>query len=86
MSLVNEKVWERMKACYFSLCCLRMIVRVNVVQTSVVQKMDSTIQWVSMRKINCAIQWIEIYPMDSVKLIHLFKQLGPGQQRFGFIN
>ena len=51
------------------------IVRVNVVQTSVVQKMDSTIQWVSMRKINCAIQWIEIYPMDSVKLIHLFKQL-----------
>ena len=28
-----------------------------------------------MRKINCAIQWIEIYPMDSVKLIHLFKQL-----------
>ena len=51
------------------------IVRVNVVQTSVVQKMDSTIQRVSMRKINCAIQWIEIYPMDSVKLIHLFKQL-----------
>ena len=70
-----EKAWERMKACYFSLCCLRMIVRVNVVQTSVVQKMDSTIQRVSMRKINCAIQWIEIYPMDSVKLIHLFKQL-----------
>ena len=63
-----------------------MIVRVNVVQTPVVQKMDSSIQWVSMRKINCAIQWIEIYPMDSVKLIHLFKQLGPGQQRFGFIN
>ena len=59
-----------------------MIVRVNVVQTSVVQKMDSTIQWVSMRKINCAIQWIEIYPMDSVKLTHP----GPGQQRFGFIN
>ena len=52
-----------------------MIVRVNVVQTPVVQKMDSTIQWMSMRKINCAIQWIEIYPMDSVKLIHLFKQL-----------
>ena len=52
-----------------------MIVRVNVVQTPVVQKMDSTIQRVSMRKINCAIQWIEIYPMDSVKLIHLFKQL-----------
>lgn len=43
MSLVNEKVWERMKACYFSLCCLRMIVRVNVVQTPVVLKMDSTI-------------------------------------------
>ena len=59
-----------------------MIVRVNVVQTPVVLKMDSTIQWVSMRKINCAIQWIEIYPMDSVKLIHP----GPGQQRFGFIN
>ena len=86
MSLVYEKVWERMKARYFSLCCLRMIVRVNVVQTPVVHKMDSTIQWVSMRKINCAIQWIEIYPMDSDKLIHLFKQLGPGQQRFGFIN
>ena len=59
-----------------------MIVRVNVVQTPVVQKMDSTIQSVSMRKINCAIQWIEIYPMDSVKLTHP----GPGQQRFGFIN
>ena len=58
------------------------IVRVNVVQTPVVQKMDSTIQWMSMRKINCAIQWIEIYPMDSVKLTHP----GPGQQRFGFIN
>ena len=43
MSLVYEKVWERMKACYFSLCCLRMLVRVNVVQTPVVQKMDSTI-------------------------------------------
>ena len=35
----------------------------------VVQKMDSTIQWISMRKMNCALPWIEIYLMDSV--IHL---------------
>ena len=30
----------------------------------------------SIRKTNCAIQWIEIYPMDSVKLIHLFNNWG----------
>ena len=35
----------------------------------VVQEMDSTIQWISMRKMNCALPWIEIYLMDSV--IHL---------------
>ena len=35
----------------------------------VVQKMDSAIHCISMRKMNCTIQWIEIYLMDSV--IHL---------------
>ena len=30
----------------------------------------------SSRKTNCAIQWIKIYPVDSVKLIHLFSNWG----------
>ena len=30
----------------------------------------------SIRKNNCVIQGIEIYPMDSVKLIHLFNNWG----------
>ena len=47
MSLMYEKVWERMKAFYFSLCWLHMIVRVNVVQDPVVQKLDSTIHWIN---------------------------------------
>ena len=33
-----------------------------------------TIQWISIRKTNCAAQWIEIYPMDSV--IHLLNNWG----------
>ena len=38
----------------------------------VVQKLDSpihrqiNIKWISIRETNYAIQWIEIYPMDSV--------------------
>ena len=35
----------------------------------VVQMLDSTIQGISVREINCVIPWIEIYPVDSV--IHL---------------
>ena len=35
----------------------------------VVQKMESAIQRISVRETNCAIHWIEIYPVDSV--IHL---------------
>ena len=34
-------------------------------QAPIVQKMDSTIQWISIRKTNCAVRWIEIYPMDN---------------------
>ena len=41
----------------------------------VVQTLDSAIQRINIEETNCAIQWIEIYPMDSV--IHLLKQLGP---------
>ena len=33
-----------------------------------------TIQWISYSEINCAIQWIVIYPMDSV--IHLLNSWG----------
>ena len=46
-------------------------------QAPVVQKMDSTIHRINQhpvdkyRKINCAIQWMETYPMD--KVIHLLK-------------
>ena len=32
-------------------------------------------QWISIRENNCVIQWIEIYPLDSI--IHLFEQPGP---------
>ena len=53
-----------MKACYFSLCCLRMIVRVNVVQTSVVQKMDSTIQWINLYPVDEYEENQLRYPMD----------------------
>ena len=44
-------------------------------QARVVQTLDRlstgqiTIQRISIRETNCAIQWIEIYPVDS--LIHL---------------
>ena len=41
----------------------------------IVQTLDSAIQRINIEETNCAIQWIEIYPMDSV--IHLLKQLGP---------
>ena len=39
-----------------------------------------TIPWISIRETNCAIQWIVIYPVDSV--IHLLNNwaLGPGLQ------
>ena len=33
---------------------------------SVVETLDSVIQWISIRETNnCTIQWIEIYPVDS---------------------
>ena len=44
----------------------------NLDQAPVVQKLDSAIQRIntipriSIRETNCAIQWIVIYPMDSV--------------------
>ena len=41
----------------------------------VVQTLDSAIQRTNIGETNCAIQWIVIYPVDSV--IHLLKQLGP---------
>ena len=31
-------------------------------------------QWISIRETNCAIQWIEIYPLDSA--IHLLNNWG----------
>ena len=42
-------------------------------QAPVDQKMDITIQWISIRKTNCAFQWIEFYSVDSV--IHLLNKL-----------
>ena len=44
------------------------------VQAPIVQKMDITIQWISIGKTNCAFQWIEFYPVDSV--IHLLNNWG----------
>ena len=44
------------------------------VQAPVVQKMDITNQWISIRKTNCAFQWIEFYSVDSV--IHLLNNWG----------
>ena len=44
------------------------------VQAPVVQKMDITDQWISIRKTNCAFQWIEFYSVDSV--IHLLNNWG----------
>jgi len=32
----------------------------------VVQKLDITTQGISVRETNCAIQWIVIYPVDSI--------------------
>ena len=43
-------------------------VQYSTVQCSagpVVQKMDSTIQWISIKKIVCVIHWILDYPVDS---------------------
>ena len=40
------------------------------VQVRVVQKMDSAIHWINIWETNCAVQWIEIYPMDNV--IYMF--------------
>ena len=31
----------------------------------VVQKLDSTIQWISIRETSCIIHWMEIYPVHS---------------------
>ena len=39
-------------------------------QAPLVQMLDSTIQLISIRETNCAIHWIEIYPVDSA--IHLW--------------
>ena len=50
----------------------RYLVVVVDYQTPVVQTLDSaierinSIQWISIRKTYCAIQWIVIYPVDSV--------------------
>ena len=44
------------------------------VQAPVVQKMDITNQWISIRKTNCAFQWIEFCSVDSV--IHLLNNWG----------
>ena len=52
-------------------------------QGPVVQTMDSairqinTIQWISHSEINCAIQWIVIYPADSA--IHRLNNWGQEQ-------
>ena len=35
-------------------------------QAPVVQTMDSAIHWISNSETNCNIQWIVIYPVDSV--------------------
>ena len=56
----------------------------NLCQAPIVQKMDSTIHRRNrnpedIRKTNCAIQWIVIYPVDSV--IHLSNNWG---QKFPF--
>ena len=40
----------------------------------VVQTLDSAIQRINHGETNCAIQWIEIYPADSV--IHLLNNWG----------
>ena len=32
------------------------------------------VQWISIRENNCVIQWIEIYPLDSI--IHLLNNRG----------
>ena len=45
----------------------------------VVKKMDSAIQWISVRETNYAIQWIENYPLDSV--IHLLNNCGLVRKR-----
>ena len=56
----------------------------NLYQAPIVQKMDSTIHRLNrnpedIRKTNCAIQWIVIYPVDSV--LHLSNNWG---QKFPF--
>ena len=42
----------------------------------VVQTMDSAIHWISNSETNCNIQWIVIYPEDSV--IHRLNNWGLG--------
>ena len=43
----------------------------------VVEKMDSTIHWISIWKTNCAIHWIVIYPVDSaIQLLNNWDQKG----------
>ena len=45
-----------------------------IILARVVQKLDSAIQWISIRKTDCTIHWIEIYPLDSA--IHLLNNWG----------
>lgn len=41
-----------------------------------------TIQWMSIRETNCAMHWIEIYPVDSI--IHLLNNCGQVQCKWMF--
>ena len=46
----------------------------HILLAPVVQKVDSAIQWISIRETNWVIHWIEIYPVDSA--IHLLNNWG----------
>ena len=48
-------------------------------QAPVVQELDNVIHRISIRKTNCAILWIVIYPVDSDN--PPFEQLGPGSSK-----
>ena len=56
-------------------------------QAPVVQKLDSAIHWINQYPTDkcygnhCAIQWIVIYPLDSV--IHLLNNWGQAYERVG---
>jgi len=49
----------------------------------VVQKVDSAIQWISIRETNWVIHWMEIYPVDST--IHLLNNWGLTYTGFGHL-